>query len=100
MVTAVGTDVAADLVGRRVLVDPALYLDGAEQAPPVGLLGSEADGGFAEYVAGSPLTDEQLACLPVAYGTPVSPGDTRSPTSTGAQRQFLQHSHVGKIVIT
>ncbi|MBW0106860.1 zinc-binding dehydrogenase, partial [Pseudonocardia sp. KRD291] len=48
-------------------------------ANPVGLLGSEADGGFAQYVVvaagrahdmtGSPLTDEQLACLPVAYGT-------------------------------
>lgn len=48
-------------------------------APPVGLLGSEADGGFAEYVAvpashahdvsQSPLSDAQLASLPVAYGT-------------------------------
>lgn len=64
------------LVGRRVLVDPAFY-DGHGQ--PVGLLGSEADGGFAERVAveaarvhdvsTSALSDEELACLPVAYGT-------------------------------
>jgi len=70
---------AAGLVGRRVLVDPAIYLDERREAPPVGLLGSEADGGFAEYVVvpaaqahdvtDSPLSDEQLACLPVAYGT-------------------------------
>lgn len=79
MVVAVGSGVADDLVGRRVLVDPALYRDECAQAPPVGLLGSEADGGFAQYVAvpadqafdmtDSPLSDEQLACLPVAYGT-------------------------------
>ncbi|MGH8883554.1 MAG: zinc-binding dehydrogenase, partial [Stackebrandtia sp.] len=64
------------LVGRRVLVDPAFYdVDGH----PIGLLGSEADGGFAERlvvepnrvhdVSASPLSDEELACLPVAYGT-------------------------------
>jgi NADPH:quinone reductase-like Zn-dependent oxidoreductase len=79
LVVAIGADVPADLLGRRVLVDPAIYRDGSGRAPPVGLLGSEADGGFATYVvvpathahdvADSPLSDEQLACLPVAYGT-------------------------------
>ena len=79
VVSAVGPGVSAGLVGRRVLVDPAIYLDERREAPPVGLLGSEADGGFAEYVVvpaaqahdvtDSPLSDEQLACLPVAYGT-------------------------------
>jgi len=79
VVSAVGPGVSAGLVGRRVLVDPAIYLDERPEAPPVGLLGSEADGGFAEYVVvpaaqahdvtDSPLSDEQLACLPVAYGT-------------------------------
>ena len=78
-VVEVGADVSADLVGRRVLVDPAIYRDEGRDAPPVGLLGSEADGGFATYVvtpaaqahdvADSPLSTEQLACLPVAYGT-------------------------------
>lgn len=76
-----GGDIAGVAVesGRRVLVDPAIYRDGGQDAPPVGLLGSEADGGFAEYVVvpadqvhdvtASPLSDEELACLPVAYGT-------------------------------
>lgn len=79
VVDAVGTGVPDELRGRRVLVDPARYRDEGPHAPPVGVLGSEADGGFATYVAvpapqahdvtESPLTDEQLACLPVAYGT-------------------------------
>ena len=77
--TDVGGDVAAPLACLRVIVDPAIYLDDSHHAPPVGLLGSEADGGFATFVAvsaaqvhdvtDSPLPDEQLACLPVAYGT-------------------------------
>ncbi|MEQ7124216.1 alcohol dehydrogenase catalytic domain-containing protein [Actinopolymorpha sp. B11F2] len=78
-IVATGSDVPERMVGQRVVVDPALYLDERPSAPPVGLLGSEADGGFAEYVAvpasqahdvsDSPLSDEQLACLPIAYGT-------------------------------
>lgn len=61
--------------GERVLVDPALYRDDSPDAPPVGGLGSEADGGFAQYVTvypdqthdvtDSPLTDQQL---PAARG--------------------------------
>jgi NADPH:quinone reductase-like Zn-dependent oxidoreductase len=78
-VAAVGSQMSDELVGHRVLVDPALYQDRSDHAPPVGLLGSEADGGFAQYVTvvgdqtydmtDSPLSDEELACLPVAYGT-------------------------------
>jgi NADPH:quinone reductase-like Zn-dependent oxidoreductase len=78
-VAAIGADVPADLLDRRVLVDPAIYRDDSRHAPPVGLLGSEADGGFATYVVvpaphahdvtDSPLSDDELACLPVAYGT-------------------------------
>lgn len=78
-VVAVGAGVDTSLVGRRVVVDPALY-DGEEpDANPVGLMGSERDGGYAEYVTApaervhdvtaSPLTDDQLATLPTAYGT-------------------------------
>lgn len=79
VIDAVGSGVRRELTGRRVLVDPAIYRDDSPHAPPVGLLGSEADGGFATYVivpadqahdvTDSPLTDEELACLPVAYGT-------------------------------
>lgn len=78
-VAGIGAGVDAALLGRRVLVDPALYEHDGPAANLVGVLGSEADGGFAEYVAvaasrahdmtGSPLSDEQLACLPISYGT-------------------------------
>ncbi|WP_026152377.1 zinc-binding dehydrogenase [Actinopolyspora halophila] len=78
-VVELGAEVDPALHGARVLVDPALYEAETAEANPVGLLGSEADGGFAQYVVvaaarahvmtGSPLSDEQLACLPIAYGT-------------------------------
>ncbi|MEV4966212.1 zinc-binding dehydrogenase [Streptomyces sp. NPDC024062] len=78
-VVAVGADVDADLVGLRVVVDPAVYDTEGPDANPVGLMGSERDGGYAEYVTApaervhdvtaSPLTDDQLATLPTAYGT-------------------------------
>ncbi|TFC19619.1 Zn-dependent oxidoreductase [Cryobacterium algoritolerans] len=81
IIVEVGPGVTGELVGRRVLVDPALYGSDDEDASPVGYLGSEADGGFAQYVAvnashahdvqDSPLSDEQLACLPVAFGTAI-----------------------------
>lgn len=78
-VVEVGQGVDAGRVGQRVVVDPALYDRDDDQANPVGLVGSERDGGFAEFVVvdaaqahavdESPLSDEQLACLPIAYGT-------------------------------
>ncbi len=78
-VAAVGADVDESLVGRRVVVDPAIYDAEGPDANPVGLMGSERDGGYAEYVTApaermhdvteSPLTDDQLATLPTAYGT-------------------------------
>ena len=78
-VAAVGAGVDGGLVGRRVVVDPAIYDGEGPDAHPVGLMGSERDGGYAEYVtapaerihdvAESPLTDDQLATLPTAYGT-------------------------------
>jgi NADPH:quinone reductase-like Zn-dependent oxidoreductase len=91
--TAVGDEVDEAIVGRRVLLDPARYADDGEVPPGDGedsdraageptlraVLGSELDGGFAEYVVidaeqahdvtESPLSDDQLACLPIAYGT-------------------------------
>ncbi|WP_337993962.1 zinc-binding dehydrogenase [Actinomycetospora lutea] len=79
VVDAVGAGVTSELLGRRVLVDPARYAHDGPDAPITAVLGSEFDGGFAEYtvvdaarvhdVTGSPLTDEQLACLPIASGT-------------------------------
>ena len=78
-VVAAGDPRDADRVGARVVVDPAGYDGPGPDALPEAILGSERDGGFAEYVAvpaghahpvdGSPLSDEQLATLPIAYGT-------------------------------
>ncbi len=75
-VCAVGSGVDDVWIDVRVLVDPAArYVDDL----PADIVGSEVDGGFAEYhlcsveqlhdVTGSPLTEAQLACLPTAYGT-------------------------------
>ena len=60
-------------------MDPALYDGPGPDAMPADVLGSERDGGFAEYVVvpaarahrvdDSPLTDVELAALPIAYGT-------------------------------
>ncbi|MEU9357944.1 zinc-binding dehydrogenase [Streptomyces sp. NPDC048301] len=78
-IVAVGPGASEDLVGCRVVVDPAIYDAEGPDANPVGLMGSERDGGYAEYVTApvdqvhdvtdSPLSDEQLAALPTAYGT-------------------------------
>lgn len=75
----VGDGVDPQRVGQRVVADPARYDADDCDANPVELLGSERDGGFAQFVAvddaqahavdDSLLTDEQLACLPIAYGT-------------------------------
>lgn len=87
VVDAVGPSVARDLEGRRVLVDPAIYDDDRPDATPIGLLGSERDGAFAQYlvadaervhdVSASPLHDRELAALP----TPTAPrwGCSRAP---------------------
>lgn len=78
-VVAVGSDADEQLIGRRVVIDPAIYDADSPDANPVGLMGSERDGGYAQYVTAptvrvhdvtdSPLTDDQLATLPTAYGT-------------------------------
>ena len=76
VVVEVGDGVGREWIGRRVIVDSAAeYRNGA----PSLIIGSELDGGFAQFfgaaidqlhdVADSPLTDVQLACLPTAYGT-------------------------------
>ncbi len=76
LVCAVGAGVDEAWLDTRVIVDPAArYVDDL----PCDIVGSEVDGGFADYhlcsvdqlhdVTASPLTDSQLACLPTAYGT-------------------------------
>jgi NADPH:quinone reductase-like Zn-dependent oxidoreductase len=78
-IAACGDDVDDARLARRVVVDPTHYDSEGDDASVVALLGSEFDGGFAQFVVvedhrahdvtDSPLTDEQLACLPIAYGT-------------------------------
>ncbi|MBL0885944.1 zinc-binding dehydrogenase [Myceligenerans indicum] len=78
-IAAVGPEVDDGLVGRRVVVDPAIYDADGPDANVAGLMGSERDGGYAQYVTApaervhdvtrSPLSDDQLASLPIAYGT-------------------------------
>lgn len=78
-VVAVGSTVDRELVGRRVLIDPWLR----DPVTPddrslAGYLGSEADGGFAEYCAvparnvhphTASLSDPELAAIPCSWST-------------------------------
>jgi NADPH:quinone reductase-like Zn-dependent oxidoreductase len=76
IVVAVGDGVDPDWTDRRVIVDPAA---GYRNGYPTSIVGSEVDGGFAQFhvsgverlhdVSDSPLSDAQLACLPIAYAT-------------------------------
>ncbi|MGX6509034.1 zinc-binding dehydrogenase [Rhodococcus sp. SJ-2] len=79
VVVSVGPGGDSGKIGRRVVVDPAIYDGEGPDAHPIGLMGSERDGGYAEYVTAlsgqvhevtdSPLSDAQLCALPTAYGT-------------------------------
>lgn len=78
-IVAVGGDVFSERVGERVLVDPWLrdpFDPGNRNL--AGYLGSERDGGFAQYttvpsknafVIKSELTDAELATFPCSYST-------------------------------
>jgi len=74
-IDAVGVGVAPERMGERVLVNPTLYDDNGEI---IGMVGSEMDGGFAEYAVvptenayriQTDMTDEELATFPTAYLT-------------------------------
>jgi len=77
-IVAVGEGVAAERVGERVLVEPCLReANGVELTQPW-FLGSECDGGFAEYCRVAArhawridcaLTDVELASFPCSYST-------------------------------
>lgn len=76
-VVAVGEDVDAARVGQRVLVD-AWMRDPGGELEKAEYLGSERDGGYAEYVAvptgnahriETELTDVELAGFPCSYAT-------------------------------
>jgi NADPH:quinone reductase-like Zn-dependent oxidoreductase len=74
----VGAGVPEGRIGERVLLDPMLYEGGEREMVTTAYLGSERDGGFAEYVTvpasnahriDSGLTDAELATFPTAYTT-------------------------------
>ncbi|MFJ5695564.1 alcohol dehydrogenase family protein [Arthrobacter sp. NPDC093125] len=78
-IAGVGPGVDPARVGERVIVDPSVR-DARlpERAQLLEYLGSERDGGFAEYVAvpalnahaiDSPLSDAELATFPCSYDT-------------------------------
>lgn len=79
-IDAVGRGVDPARIGERVLVNPVLYSDDAasEGLYDASLIGSERDGGFAEYctvpaenavAVNSMLSDAELATFPIAWLT-------------------------------
>jgi NADPH:quinone reductase-like Zn-dependent oxidoreductase len=77
-IVAVGAGVDRARIGERVLVEPCLREAGGQLQDPPWYLGSECDGGFAEYLVvaarhahriDSTLTDVELASFPCSYST-------------------------------
>jgi len=77
-VVSVGSGVASNRVGERVLIEPCMSEFGGVERNPPWYLGSECDGGFARYVKvssrfaygiHSDLTDADLASFPCSYST-------------------------------
>ena len=79
VVVAVGDGVSGDLIGHRVMVDPCLRdPHQPEVLELAGYLGSERDGGFAEYCAvpaenvypvPTNISDIELATFPCSWST-------------------------------
>lgn len=77
-IVAVGEEVDERRIGERVLVEPCLWEVGGRKLPSPWFLGSECDGGFAEYTVvasahahaiDSRRTDVELASFPCSYST-------------------------------
>ena len=78
-IAAVGGGVPTERIGERVIVDPVIRNpDLPRWARGVVFVGSECDGGYAEYAAipaenafsvRTDLSDAELACFPCAYST-------------------------------
>ncbi len=76
-IESVGSDIPDTRIGQRVLVNPCIYAEHSDRKIEI-LIGSERDGGFAEYCAvpsenavhiNSDYSDVELASFPCAYGT-------------------------------
>lgn len=77
-IVAVGDQVDDQRVGERVLVEPVIREANGEQLAKSWYLGSECDGGFADYLVvaarqahpiSSTLSDLELASFPCSYST-------------------------------
>ncbi len=77
-IVAVGDGVDPARIGERVLVEPCLTEAGGEMRDPPWFLGSDCDGGFAQFCAvaarhaypvESKLSDIELASFPCSYST-------------------------------
>jgi len=77
-IAAVGPGVSPDRIGDRVLVEPCLREANGRPLDTPWYLGSECDGGFADYTVvaarhahriDSPLDDVALASFPCSYST-------------------------------
>jgi NADPH:quinone reductase-like Zn-dependent oxidoreductase len=77
-IIAVGGEVSADRIGERVLIDPCIREANGKILDQPWYLGSECDGGFAEYTVvaalqahkiDSELSDIELASFPCSYST-------------------------------
>ncbi len=80
-IVAVGEHVPDSRIGKRVIVDYILYSNSSDGLDGCEIIGSERDGGYAEYVAvpsanaveiDSGYSDVELASFPTAYGTALS----------------------------
>ncbi len=77
-VVAVGEQVDAGMLNERVLIEPCIVEAGGKDLDQPWYLGSECDGGFAEYTVvaarhahkiDSPFSDCELASFPCSYST-------------------------------
>lgn len=77
-IIAVGREVSFDRIGERVLIEPCIREANGGKLDKPWYLGSECDGGFAEYTVvaarhahkiESELSDVQLASFPCSYST-------------------------------
>ena len=77
-IVATGDDVDTDRIGERVLVEPCIREAQGRDLERPWYLGSECDGGFAEYTVvasrhahavDSALSDAELASFPCSYST-------------------------------
>ena len=77
-IVGVGSDVSAERLGERVMVDFSIYNDDGDSLADIDYIGHGRDGGFAEYlvvpdenahVVDNDLTDAELATFCCAYLT-------------------------------